>query len=279
MYRIHVVGCSPRSGTTLMTEIMYNCFDIDVYSGKEQRIATWPPRNGNVFLTKSPKDIVVVKDLIEKVKNLYVIYMLRDPRDVIVSKHPWDKDRYWSSLKFWKLFTPFGKALKDHPRFITVRYEDLVSDPDRVNDLIRKKMPFLNQKESFSNFHLKAQPTDFASNALGGLRPVSEGSIGNWRNHKERVAGQIHKHGPITADLIEYGYEVDPGWEKELANVAPDLKESHPSVFDSPEFISKKQRKNKWRALEMYISHSNWWLKLKSIFAGQVARREGAAVQ
>ncbi len=84
-----------------MYEIMYNCFDIDIYTGHEDRIAAWPPRDGNVFLTKSPKDIVLVKDFMDWMKNLYVIYMVRDPRDIIVSKHPWDKERYWSSLKFW----------------------------------------------------------------------------------------------------------------------------------------------------------------------------------
>jgi len=266
IYRIHVVGCSPRSGTTLMTEILYNCFEIDMYNGFESNISVCPPHSGNIFLTKSPKDIVIVKDILNAMKNLYVIYLVRDPRDVIVSKHPWDKDRYWSSLKFWKLFTPFGRALRDHRRFITVRYEDLVQNPGYVNELIKERMPFLQSKAPFSNFHKIANPSAHSLDALGGLRPISEGSIGNWRNHKERVLGQILKHGPISEDLIEYGYETDNSWERELTGIQPDLKVSHPSAFDSQAFITKKLRWNKLRALRMYIGHSTLLLKLKSLF-------------
>src|SRR5712664_1119421 len=48
--------------------------------------------------------------------------------------------------------------------------------------------------------------------ALGGLRPPDAASIGRWRAHKERLAGQLRIHGPITRELIELGYERDDAW-------------------------------------------------------------------
>jgi hypothetical protein len=249
-----------------MAEMMYNCFDIDLYTGKEDRIAALPSANGNIFLTKSPKDIVIIDDILKYMKKMYVIYMLRDPRDIISSKHPSDTNRYWSSLKFWKLFTPFGSQLSNHPRFITVRYEDLVSNPDHVQSIIKQKLPLLTAKESFSNFHKKANPSPDYIDALRGLRPVSEDGIGNWRNHKERVLGQIQKHGSITADLIAYGYEQDSSWEKELLSIEPDLKASHPSAFSSKKFIVKKRRWNKLRAFRICIGHSKVALILNRFF-------------
>jgi hypothetical protein len=268
MYRIHIVGCSPRSGTTLMAEMMYNCFNIDLYSGKEDRIGTLPFGDGNVFLTKSPKDIVIVDDVLKYMKKIYVIYMLRDPRDVISSKHPSDNKRYWSSLKFWKLFTPFGHKLCNHPRFITVRYEDLVQDPDHIQKIIQERMPFLKSKELFSNFHKSANPSPEYKESLRGLRPVNTDTIGNWRNHKGRVLGQIKKHGSITDDLIRYGYEKDSSWERELEGVDPNLKSSHPSAFSSSEFIAQKRKWNKLRALRISIGHSKPILAMISLVRG-----------
>ncbi len=160
--------------------------------------------------------------------------------------------------------------LRDHPRFITVRYEDLVSRPDCINEMIRERMPFLKPKESFRNFYLHARPSSFSADALNGLRPLSEKSVGNWHNHMARVLGQINKHGSIATDLVEYGYERDDSWEKALASVTPDLSDSHPSAFDSPEFISKKLRWNKLRALRTCIGHLPWLVKLKTILTGSI---------
>lgn len=266
MKRIHIVGCSPRSGTTLMAEMMYNCFDIDLYKEKEARIAVCPNRSGKVFLTKSPKDIIVVRDILHLMTNLYVIYILRDPRDIIVSKHPWDKDRYWSSLKFWKVFTPFGNELLHHPRFITIRYEDLVSNPDEVQRYIQRRLPFLKQTGMFSDFHEHANPSPDYVDALVGVRPVSTGSVGNWRNHKERVLGQLRKHGSISEQLIGYGYERDDAWEQELNGVKPDLKESHPAAFSSEAFIRQKLRWNKLRAWRMILGHSPLVVGMRELY-------------
>lgn len=256
MFRIHIVGCSPRSGTTLMAEMMFNCFEIDLYTGREDRIGALPTGKGNIFLTKSPKDVVIVDDVLRYMKKMYVIYMLRDPRDVISSKHPSDNKRYWSSLRSWQLYAPYGQQLADHPRFITVRYEDLVQDPDAIQKMIKERIPFLQQKELFSNFHTKATPTAEYRESMRGLRPVNTDTIGNWRNHKERVLGQIKKHGPITDDLIRYGYEKDNAWEQELQGIKPSYKSSHPTAFASSKFILQKRRWNKLRALRISIGHS-----------------------
>lgn len=249
-----------------MTEMMNNCFEIDLKTATEKRITVAPPRMGRVFLTKTPKDIMLVKDMLGLMKNLYVIYMMRDPRDIIVSRHPQDKSRYWSNLGIWKRWIPFGEQLRHHPRFITIRYEDLVSKPDETQQQILERMPFLKQTGLFSHFYLKANPSAEYSDALCGLRPVSSDSIGNWRNHKERLAGQIQLYGSISQELVALGYEPGTAWEETLGGIPPDLSESHPTRFDSEAYIPAKLRWNKLRALRVWTAHSMPVLFTKELF-------------
>ncbi len=242
MQRIHIVGCGPRTGTTLMAEMTITCFDIDLYTKHENSIYTRPTRKANIFLTKRPRDILVVGPVLRLMSNLYVIYMLRDPRDMIVSKHRKDPELYWASLRYWKTYTPYGRKLQSHPRFITVRYEDLVTKPDEVQAYLMQRMSFLIKRAPFSRYHELAEPKQDSLDALRGVRPITAASIGNWRKHLPRVAGQLQKHETIAQDLIEYGYESDEEWLKELEGVAPDLSESHWPEYFTTEELNQRMR-------------------------------------
>lgn len=260
MQRIHVVGSGPRTGTTLIAQLMISSFDIDVHSNNENsnhedRIGKVPPRNGDVFLSKSPKDIVVIEPIMKWVKNLHVIYILRDPRDMIVSRHRSDPDNYFSNLGHYFNYRPFAESLKNHPRFIQIRYEDLVSNPDEVQDEIHRKLPFLKKLHKFSEFHKVAKPSTTAQVPLGSFRAVSGQSIGNWKEHKPRILGQIMDHGSITDDLIAFGYEKDASWEKELEGVEPEHAPPRDSNFHKASWVKNKQRTKYLRAARVWFYH------------------------
>lgn len=235
MKRIHIVGCSPRSGTTLLTETMISCFEIELYEKHEASIFQQPPREENIFLTKRPADICIAKLALMINPDLYVIYLLRDPRDIICSKHAKDPDRYWAGLSFWNTYSSYGHRLQKHERFIEIRYEELVSDPDKVQAELMERMRFLVKKTPFSNYHKLASPSAESIAALGGVRPISTARIGNWRNHHPRVVGQMRLHNAksLAKDLIEYGYEKNGAWLKELEGICPDTTPSHlPDIFN-----------------------------------------------
>ncbi len=242
MKRVHIVGCGPRTGTTLMAEAMIACFEIDHYTRHENRIFMPPPGGGKIFLTKAPRDILVVGPLLRVNPDLYVVYMLRDPRDMITSRHWRDPERYWAGLRYWKAYAPCGRRLKNHPRFITVRYEDFVSNPDKVQGKLIKRMPFLKRKALFSRYHEIAEPSKDSVDALRGVRPISPVGIGSWRNHLPRVAGQLQLHGSIVRDLIEHGYEKDDSWLNCLEGVEPDIRQSHWPEYFSRQDLRRIQR-------------------------------------
>lgn len=209
-----------------MTELMVNGFAIDGYAEHEMSIFHRPYDESDVFCSKWPHDIDVVRPLLWIDPQLWVIFMLRDARDVIVSRHPQDPEVYWTNLGLWKRYTRFARRLAEHPRFVTVRYEDLVRDPDCVQHTIARWLPFLKVKAPFSTYHQSAKPSERSADALRGVRPLDAQSIGRWRLHKPRVAAQLRLHGPLGRDLIYHKYEVNEEWLAELAGIEPDHFES-----------------------------------------------------
>ena len=126
-----------------------------------------------------------------------------------------------------------------------------------------KRLPFLVKRDSFSNYHAIAAPSKNSLDALKGVRPVSSTSIGNWRQHLPRVAGQIQQHGSITKDLIEYGYEQDESWDKILTEVKPNLEPSHWPEFFPEGFLKKAQKNMYGKAIQTVIGHIELVLLMK----------------
>lgn len=226
MERLHIVGLGPRTGTTLLAECMAVCFEIDAFEQHEASLCQHR-KNVDVYLTKNPVDLHIVGPRLRLDPHLHVIAMLRDPRDVIVSKHRLDPDRYWAPLRFWKRHLQIIRRLMHCKRFVLVRYEAFVEEPNSVQEMLMTKLPFLRRKACFSDFHNHAMPSGKSLKAMGPLRPFSTSSVGNWRNHLPRVAGQMSIHGSIASELIELGYEKDESWLEALDGVVPDLSPSH----------------------------------------------------
>ena len=235
VHRIHIVG-SARSGTTLALEAVYNAFEIDRYVPEERPVlSTFGTRGApdEVLLSKSPQDHAVAARLIEREPDLYWICLIRDPRDVIVSRHRRAPDRYYTTLSRWKRAWNNARKLQNHPRFVILRYETLVRDPAAAERMLLERIPFLRSKKPLAEAMSGAKPSEQSLVAMHGLRPIDDASIGRWREHKPRVAGQIRHHGPITDELIELGYEPDDTWLAELEGVEPDLEYSVLEEFPS----------------------------------------------
>lgn len=231
-----------------MAEAMIACFRIDHHTDHETRIFSPPPKDGEAYLTKAPHDLLVVRPLLRVDPDLYVICMLRDPRDVIVSEHGEVPGQYYAGLRFWNTYLPFWRRARDHSHFITVRYEGFVTHPDIVQGRLMQVMPFLDMEAPFNRYHEVARPSDASVDALRGVRPIAPTSVGRWRDHLPRVAGQLQIHGSISDDLVELGYEQDDAWLELLEGVEPDTSASHwPEHFTDEEI--RKRRQGIWKEI------------------------------
>lgn len=227
--RIHITSSGPRTGTTLLTEVFKSCFDIDCSCDHEAPISKSNSSFGKCsnVLTKQPSSTDKLWTILNNIKSVYVVCVIRDPRDMIVSFHGRITDKYYCGLNFWFKFLNDYEKLKNHPRFILIRYEDFTTNPDEIQKEIEQKIPFLKHKRKFSEYHLYAKPDDDTLKALKKLRPIESKGIGTWKMHLPRIKQQLIRYGDITDSLIQFGYEENAEWKKVLKNVSKQEFKSH----------------------------------------------------
>ena len=205
-----------------MVELMINCFQFDAYADHEMSILDIPNVDVDRFCSKNPIELEFAARMLKRDPELWVICMVRDPRDVVVSQHRKKPGLYWNNLRKWNAEFLKYQQVEESDRFIVIRYEDLVGNPDDIQEMIRERIPFLEQTERFSNFHCIAKPGKKVDDALGGVREISDSSVGNWQNHLPRVKAQLEIHGDITGPLIQLGYETDACWKACLDGIEAD---------------------------------------------------------
>ncbi len=220
MKRLHIVGC-PRSGTTLLMELVSTCFASSGFCEHELSIFAPLENPGELYFTKQPNDIKQLGHIFERDAQLHVIYMGRDPRAVITSKHRENPEQYFCNYRVWSECDRAAQNYQGHPRFLALRYEDLVTDPDRVQERIAQQFPFLTRLHLFSEYHLHARPSEASSRAMNGLREVNPDSLQKWRQHLPRIAEQLERHPQLAQDLRRLGYEEDDSWQEALAGIEP----------------------------------------------------------
>jgi hypothetical protein len=225
MERIHVVGAGPRTGTTLLAECMVSCFAIDAFEPHEASLCRHK-RNVGIYLTKNPVDLHIVSPRLLIDRHLHVIAMLRDPRDVIVSRHPNDPKRLGAAPV---LEAPCaGHSPAAGPSAL---HRGSLRGPGAAPRRGPGGTPcadaVLEATGAVQRLPQAGAAAAKSVAAMDSVRPIDIASIGNWRNHLARVAGQIAIHGSISEDLIAFGYESDESWLAALKGVPPDLTPSH----------------------------------------------------
>ena len=219
--RVHVVGC-PRSGTTLMTELLRYAYDFAGAADHEKSLFDTVPSDLSPYLTKKPADTVRIGRAFEGDPNLYVVALIRDPRAVITSVHWSHPDMYFVGYRRWRLYAQEIRRHAAHPRYLLIRYEDLLHDPNAIQQRVSEHLPFLQQLRDFANYpegieHLH----EHAEKALGGIRPFDTSRIEAWRDHLPRVRSELDNNAGLQTDLEAFGYEPDADWQQCLSGVQP----------------------------------------------------------
>jgi len=203
----------PRAGTTMLRRIMLSfdgcrinrkvseehpITDVTNYNVKKQPFGYFkrfaPPYN--------------YKELIES-HHYKIISMLRDPRDVLVSKHREigsDIYRYWVEPRI--VIRNCKEYLNNigNPDVLFIRYEDLVRYTEQ--ELFRISV-FINRSynDDYKKWYVFNDEELTIHRAVNSPRKIDTNSIGNWKleKHKERLES-------VMTDELKYyikklGYE------------------------------------------------------------------------
>lgn len=213
---VQICGCA-RSGNTLMQCLM-RCFDKietpdDFRHPKEvfvpDFILKWgyPKQEGFTFVGKQPRALNFLKGTIPE--HLFVLLMVRDGRDTIISEHT-GKKHY---VKPSRWIEANGKVLALREKYphqtLVVKYEDLIVDYQAV---LRQIAPLIKRPiiSTWKEASRRYRGTAFAK-TMRGVRPIDKTNTNKW--NLETIKKLIAKHEKAFCDmLIRLGYEQDNTW-------------------------------------------------------------------
>jgi hypothetical protein len=133
---------------------------------------------------------------------------VRDGRDVVLSMHPRRQSRSHVPPERWISDVAAGTRFEGHPRVLTVRYEDLVTEPEAQ---LRRTFEFLDEPfEPVNDSYVEGRTTYMEVDALGKSthrRPPDRSSVGRWRDREDDSAVQALQRSPIAQSLLaHHGY-------------------------------------------------------------------------
>jgi hypothetical protein len=134
-------------------------------------VAKRPYRNGN-------------KEDIEKALGLgyKVVLMIRDGRDVMVSRHPSKPEEYYIKDSWvWVHAYEYYKQFMFHHDVEVIYYEQLVSNPNDNMGLVIKLLG-LNREPSAAGALAQAPPGTTLHQAMRGQQTITTAKVGQWKN-------------------------------------------------------------------------------------------------
>ncbi|MBS0016782.1 MAG: methyltransferase domain-containing protein [Arthrospira sp. SH-MAG29] len=212
--RVYIRGC-PRSGNTLMLLLCGPGFkNSHVLAAQGIPIPSTSNPNQITFGTfPSPEGFTykqVQADHFLDFEDAAIIFMIRDPRDVLVSEHgakpgePWIKDP-----KRWIDNALILKKVKEHERVLLIKYEDLVTEPDAIQEKMAVQFGFeINRPFSDCWQHFQPISPDYLK-SIKEIKPLEIDKIGVWNKDpkkKDYVTQKLAQRPEIYDLMKEFGY-------------------------------------------------------------------------
>ncbi len=151
------------------------------------------------------------RDLLRANPGIRVLWMLRDPRDILTSIHADQPDEFYvkperliTSLKLYDEF-------KDEPQIMTIHYEELVSSPNTVQARIAQAFQ-LETVRDFTEGHKYFPHFRQNMRAMHSIRPIDAKSVQKWRvkqEYKEYLETVLKEHPALISLAPNYGYELN----------------------------------------------------------------------
>lgn len=227
-----LIGGCGRSGTTLLLsvlsahpEVFAFPYELSAFNywkkGKEGNLIpkrmdrlhryvlfNKVPKSASFWCEKTPRNVNHLKNIFKYFNDeVFFIHIIRDGRDVMLSKHPDKPGEYWVQPERWVNDVKAGLEYKNHTRVLTIKYEELILN---FKDTIQKICSFIDIAlvDELLDWHSYASVR--RNNAWQGkVQKLNSSSIEKWKrtDDTERIH-QIMQNGEVVGLLKELGYEV-----------------------------------------------------------------------
>lgn len=167
--------------------------------------------NIEVYGEKTPAHVNQSIRLLEQYDGGKIIHIIRDPRAIYSSYKNLVVGYQYPALfvKSWKRIFRIHEELKDHPRYLSIKYEDLVTTPKPVLDKVQAFLG-VDQSDSVFEFNTRKnrnfEPEQKHHEAT--LRPISSDSLEKWRSLPDLEIKFIESS--LYQEMVSLGYDCDP---------------------------------------------------------------------
>jgi hypothetical protein len=219
---IYIQGCA-RSGNTLIRELCGTAFHgVELVKLTKDtaecslahlvELLRQPGGGASVRVASRnyENSLAMDRELLRANPDVKVLWMLRDPRDILTSIHANQPDKYYVTpdrlIKSLQLYKQFA----EEPQVLAVRYEELVGGPDAMQAKISQfchlaeSRKFVEAYKFFPRFHENVR-------AMHSIRPIDTNSVQKWRSnpaHQKHLQEIFAGHPAIITLAGDCGYEV-----------------------------------------------------------------------
>jgi hypothetical protein len=146
---------------------------------------------------KTPRNIAYLDYIVAHFRKASIIHLIRDGRDVVCSlrTHPRSKIVHGKPIPLntcnpmdrcverWVHDVSAGLRYRTHPKYMEVKYEDLVDHPEMT---IRKVLKFIGEQyeEEIMEYHKAEGPSrdkKYFDHSSDAIKPIHRQSIGRWK--------------------------------------------------------------------------------------------------
>jgi len=230
---VFIVGCG-RSGTTLLLSILSAHPHIFALPHESTAFANWHipegesgkkpfpkrldrfyrhllfsniPEQAHRFCEKTPNNVRVLEHILDFFNgDARIIHLIRDGRDVMLSRHPDKPGSYWITPERWVSDVRHGLAYQAHPHVHTLFYEDLVTAYPQT---ISKLCQFLDEPCTEAVLNWFTHTSVRQDRAWeGSLKQLHTNALRKWhKNNEQQRVQEVMEHEGVMALLRELGYE------------------------------------------------------------------------
>lgn len=206
--RLFVAGCG-RSGTWMLTAMLTGLKGAVLEEGENDvgRFMALPNESG-LQIVKRQHDSY--KRFAKLPSDIAVIYIVRHPLDVLTSTHLGetghiDLERLEGEMRAYFTY------LQDRPRTLSLRFEDLVREPQLVQKRVEAFLG-VEADVNFGDFHENAALPAYVVESMHGLRKPDPTRLEAWRRKPEAVAEIMSRlaasDGTLDKAVRHFGYEM-----------------------------------------------------------------------